>query len=446
MLIKKLLCFKKDKFNIFLVFFALFSARLAISHLGFHVDILSNAGWGEWIYQNGPMNFYANEVWIYSWPTQPPLMNLIYGLDRFLYHWILEILRFLSHDFVPYLKPSALFGFWYKFVVWFDSQKYADTPFSIGYLMSIKIFPIMADMAIAFVIYWFAKLKKIKRPIFWSLLYLLSPFSWYLSALWGQYDQVSFLFLLLSFIFLVKKKLFWAPILFLISFSIKPTSLLFAPLFAFSYFSQKPKIKTILSGVLVSLSIFIASVSVFVNENLFKFIFSDLLEIVFFKAAPRVSTNTFNFWRIIHGDNALGQMTPFLKIPSLYWGGLVFLIIHIIIFLRFKKITLENTFMSIFLIGVGGWVFLTNMLERYVFAGLVALLLVSIYKRGLLKYWLILSIIFWINLYYHWWFPEWLKPLESALTWNEDVLTRLLSIVNVVVFFLALKLSLKKTG
>src|SRR4051794_23632159 len=78
----------KKYWAVWLVFGGAFLLRILLLNYVYHVDILSNAGWGEWIYKNGPNGFYDNKIWFYSWPTQPPLVNFIYGWCFNLYDFI----------------------------------------------------------------------------------------------------------------------------------------------------------------------------------------------------------------------------------------------------------------------------------------------------------------------------------------------------------------------
>jgi hypothetical protein len=38
--------------------------RIVLSSLAFHGDIVTQAGWGKWIYENGVKGFYENNVWL----------------------------------------------------------------------------------------------------------------------------------------------------------------------------------------------------------------------------------------------------------------------------------------------------------------------------------------------------------------------------------------------
>ena len=408
--------------------------RLFLSNLGFHVDILSIAGWGKWIYENGLKGFYENEVWIYSWPTQLPLANILYWLDYELYKKIGDLFVLISSTIANYRLAPTKFLWWFDFVKWFGGSLYKPTWFLVGYLKTIKFIAILSDLALATIIYFLAKRIDKNRAILLSGFYLFAPFSIYLSAIWGQYDQLTILLFFLSMIFLLKRWLYLAPVVLAISIGIKPTTLIFIPLFLWLYFKQNPSIKHILVGSVSVVVIFLYSTYLFTDNNIFEFIRRDLIKIVFQKAEFRVSTHSYNFWHILIGNRALPQDYPFLFIPAKIWGYAAFLYLNILAFKTLKKVSMENMFKAMFLIGAGGWLFLTNMLERYFFAGILSLLLLCIYQPKLLKYWVVLSLIYWINLYDSFWFPEIFNPLKEILIWQDGLVTRFLSLINIAIF------------
>jgi hypothetical protein len=91
-------------------------------------------------------------------------------------------------------------------------------------------------------------------------------------------------------------------------------------------------------------------------------------------------------------------------------------------------------FCALFLVGAGSWLFLTSMNERYFFLGVTSGLFVSLYKPKLFKYWFIMSLIYWLNLYRQWWFPEFLSPLKNVLSVNEGFVGVIISAVNVYLY------------
>ena len=228
--------------RLFLVLFIALVFRLIISPWPLHVDLLSHAEWGEQIFKHGTKGFYEQSIWTYSWPTQPPLASYMNGLERNIYQFLLELFRNIGHTIVKYHLAPWYMRWWFAFTIWFDQAKYSvEVGYPIGYFMSIKLLPILADLGIATVLYKVAK-KKSKKPLLWSTIYLFSPFSWYLSSLWGQNDQISFLFLLLAFFFESQRRLpVLTPLLFAISVALKPTSLIFSPFFLFVYLKNHHK-------------------------------------------------------------------------------------------------------------------------------------------------------------------------------------------------------------
>lgn len=412
-----------------------FAFRIFISPLGFHVDIFSIASWGEWIYKNGTEGFFSNSIWTYSWPTQLPLANLTYQFTYFIYQQLVWFFTQIAWHIATYRLAPTYMIWWFDFVLWFGTALYQDTSLLWGYLITIKLLAIIADLVIAGIIYYLALKKKFKIPYSWSFVYLFSPFSFYLSSIWGQYDQLVFLLILLSFLFIYYRKLlFLAPVLLLLSVGVKPTTLIFMPLFFWLYFKSKPDFISIFSGVFLFVSLGVFSTLLFTEKNIFDFTFGELLSKVFYKSEFRLSTNSFNFWHIFYGKEALVDYTPFLLIPARLWGYLAFLFLNLYAFRLVKINNIANLFTALSIVGLGSWLFMTNMLERYYFAGVTFLLFLSIYKKGLFKYWLVISLIYGINLYSNFWFPEWLNGLEDLLNYQKDFITRILSTVNVLIF------------
>ncbi len=409
--------------------------RLVLTIFPGHVDILSIAGWGRWIYQNGPMGFYQNNVWFYSWPTQPPLVNLVYGFAYFLYQQTALLFTNIGLFIALHRLAPTYFLWWFDFVRWFGEAKYLTVDFPIGFIIAIKFIGILADLFISLIIFFVAKKFNPKKAIFVGAIYLFSPFSFYLSAMWGQYDQLSYLFLILSFISILNPKtLLFSPVFFLLSANFKPTSLIFIPIFLWIYLKSKPKFSSVVLGVALSLLSFLISVLPFLNKNLFVFLGSDLFPKIFLKSEFRVSTNAFNFWHILIGNHAFADDQLFLFLPAKFWGLAIFLLLNFLAIKVLKVVNIKTVLKAMFVIGFGGWLFLTNMLERYAFAGVTSGLFLVIFYPRLLKYWLILSFTFWINLYHGFWYPDFLKPLMDILKWEDGFLTRIISVVNIFIF------------
>lgn len=412
--------------------------RLILAPTFFHLDILSNAYWGQWIIENGTKHFYSNNVWVYSWPTQPPLVNLVFAFSFWLYLNSLYLFQMAASYVVPHLAPGHM-RWYFDFVKWYTDAQYTESYLKLGFFVAIKFVAIVADLVIAWLLYWILKSENKKKALLIAVAFLFSPFSFYISALWGQYDQLGFLFLLLAVIALIKKQPLLAPFLVMISASLKPTSLIFVPLFLWIYFSQKYKWYEYILGFVLAIGGFLYTVSVFTYDNPWHFATHDLVTKVFFKAGFRVSTNSFNFWHIFIGDHAKEVFEPFLGIPASIWGWAFYLLVNVV-GLRLAKGNTKKSILTAFaVVGLGGWLFMVNMLERYFFAGVVFSLMCLVYYPKFWKYWLLMSLIFWVNLYHGWWVPRAWEWLHQTLIWNDHTVTRILALLNVAIFFVFLR-------
>jgi hypothetical protein len=393
----------------------------------------SNASWGEWIFSHGTKNFYTNNVWAYSWPTQPPLINSIYAQNKKLYVELLGRFAWTEYQ-LKKLTGGRNIPWLSGFVTWFAYSKInPEIPFQLGFLVVMKLWPILADMVIAGLIYELAGKKLVG-----VIAYMASPFSWSLSALWGQYDGVEFVFAFLAYITVFTGFSFLGPGLMAIAFLIKPTALILVPYYLYLYLKKAggPMKFKLLNCLIAPLLILYVTTAPYTDKNPLIFTRYDLVRMVFEKAEPRLSVNAFNFWRIFTGNNPVNADVHILGIGAGWWSIVIFAALNLAA-LYLSENRGEGNFRfwdGIFLIGAGSWLFMTGMLDRYLFAGMVGGLIAAVHRPGLYKYWVVWSIIFWINLYYHWWVPAGLPWLEQLLLWNNDVLTRFLSLANVFLF------------
>ena len=258
-------------------------------------------------------------------------------------------------------------------------------------------------------------------------------FSWYLSALWGQYDQVGLLLAMAAFVLVGKKAEILAPTLLTAAILIKPTSLILLPFFGYWYLRKGNKFDLLkITGMVLPLIFFWITTSPYTYKNPFIFARYDLTRIIFEKSAPRVSVNAFNFWRIFIGDTAQNPNMLFLFIPTSVWSIAAFLGLNLLAVYRSEidKDSQSRLWEYLFVISAGSWLFMTGMLERYLFAGIVFGLVAVVNHPKLVKLWLVMSLIFWLNLFYHWWLPSTLSSLKNLLLFDNSLFTRLLAVLN----------------
>ena len=412
------------------VIFAIFG-RLWLTDKAWHVDMWSNAGWGEWIYDHGPAKFYDNSYWTYAWPTQPPVINSIYAFNKRLHIELLgrlawtdfQLNKILPGDKTPWLTD---------FVYWFGYGRVnLEIPFQIGFLVTMKLIPVAADLAIAWLV-WL-----ITKKTYLAVVFLLSPFSWYVSALWGQYDGVGFALVLGGVYLLYKHKLIMlSPGLILLGILIKPTALILAPFVGYYYLRQTPaKLVVKVLGVVLAGVLFWTTTAPYTHKNPFEFAWYDLKRIVFEKAEPRVTTNAFNLWRIVTGNKPTNHWNKFLGIPAVVWGLLAYGAIHVLAIWRIETNRKDRWRMweGLFVISAGSFMFMTGMLDRYLYAGMLFGLILVATQFRLLKWWLVWSVIFWLNLYNQWWIPASFEPLKQFMLVYDSIVTRILSGFSVII-------------
>lgn len=416
----------KKKFLVIFTFLFALIFRLWLTDKGWHVDMWSNAAWGEWIFQHGTKNFYSNSIWTYSWPTQPPLINTVYAINKRIFVEKLGRLAWTEFQLKKLNRGKDIF--WLSnFVRWFGYGKInAEIPFQIGFLVTMKFWPIAADLLIACLIYLLSG-----RKIAGATIYLISPFSWAMSSLWGQYDGVAFALILIAFWGIGKKWEMVTPALAAAAVLIKPTALILIPFWTYWWWrkgTDKPLAKA--AEIALALALFWFTTTPYTAKNPFEFARYDLIRIVFEKAEPRLSVNAFNFWRIFTGNTAVNSGGWLFTA----WNAAVFLLLNgAAVYLAQRKQGFRF-WDGIFLVGAGSWLFLTGMLERYLFAGMTGGLITAIYRPKLFKYWAVWSVIFWVNLFYHWWVPESFTWLKQLLLFDNDVITRFLSAANIGLF------------
>lgn len=430
---------KKHKFGIFLflLFFFAFIFRLILTPSVFHADLVTMASWGKWIYFHGFYNFYDNNVWIFVWPNHPPLISFLYGASFWLYEWLNTAFVNIGTFIAIHHLGAAHIPWFYKFITWFHSSMYALTEYTSGQLMTLKLLPIISDLLVGLAVYKIAMTKAPKwLALMFSAIYLFSPFSWYESGLWGQNDQLGFVAMLVSFLLLLGKSSFLSPVVFLISAGLKPTSLILTPFFIFFACKDKKQTINFLIGCAISLVLYFVLARLISSRTVWDFSMQLKTRLM---ARDEFWTwvNTFNFWRVVTGY--LTNVTDtFIFIPYKIWGYIIFGFFNIVAFLVSRKRNIKNLLTSLFILTFSGWLFLVTMHERYLFPAVVLGLILSIYERRLLKYWIVLSLLFFINMYNGWWFPGFLGFLKTILTWGnfmDGVVPKILAAVNVFLFF-----------
>ena len=413
------------------VFIALI-LRLIISATVFDGDVITQAEWGKWIYEHGLVGFYDENHWLNEWPNHPPLITIWYGFSYVIRSLIMGVLSNAGVFIANHHLGAGHLLWYFNFLKWFGSTKYQLTGLEVGIFYTIKLLPIVADILIALLIFKLAEKISFRDALFFSLAYLFLPFSFYLSAVWGQSDQVGALFTILSFLALFKGNFLISPILLAIAIDLKPTSILLLPLYFAACFIYRANLKKFSLGLVAAFLLIIFSFIIFTDNSYVNFILLKAPKTLFFNKTQFISINAFNFWYIFYSNTKILNSQTLFWVPAFFWSLIFFGIINLLgIFAIYHK-DLKNLFLGIFIVISGGWLFLTNMYERYLFLGVLTLLILSIYNKKLVKYFLIFSTIYFLNLYHGLVITSWMNSLIDFRV--------LLSLINVIVFFRIIKL------
>lgn len=406
-------------------------------------DILVENEWSQSMYEKGLAGIYFREGWVYSFPTQPPLMMLLFWLSRLFY--LKRYFLSLSHNFLR-LPPAFL-------ILWFDQN---------GEFFSLKFWEILADLLNSVLIFFF--LKKIfnrqKLAIIGSAIFLFNPVTIFISAIWGQRDLLSAFFVLLAFfIFRGRFGRLVSPVLFSIGILIKPVVVMLLPFyFVFilkdflecQHKHRKEFLGFVMAGLLASLFISFLFFTPFLDES--REAFPYIKEIIIKRIMPsakgtsKASISAFNLYSAIFTiDNTLGSFRlGFLSLDSLSNGIFVLLNFFVILFWwrwanknssRSFRLILFN--IVIYLIVEGTFIFKTNMLERYFLPALVSLTILFFLANNRLKMILFCQNLIWfLNLIYAFFWRNNVF-IASFFKDNHGLVVRALSLLNLVIFFVA---------
>ncbi len=424
---------------VLLIFILAFLFRLFLLPFGNHHDLLVNAEWGQTLFVEGADSFYQKKDWIYGSPTQFPLINLIYSYNFQFFGKCVVLFNFINeflseHNFFP-----TLFSHWFRFNSWFSWTYFDESPFMNGYLVVMKLIPLVFDLLTMLLVLFLAKKLKLRSRLLIPLLLGVAfmPFVWYESVLWGQYDQFSSFLAILSLfaVFLCKNKQFafvLSSFLFSISFQIKPTVLFVFPLFLVFYFHLRPKVLTIIFALIVNLMFLFFTTLPFLGEKGFlEFFIQTIIPTVFNNNRYGLVGRAFNFWSLFAHFGVSSLDFYILGIKAFYIASL-FLVAFVVlsIYLFLKNRNLIGALISLYLLSGGFYMFFIGVLDRYFYLPLIVLLIVALFNGKVFLSWLASSLIFSFNLFYSWGYPF----LTIGEAWENFFLVRVGSFLSIFVF------------
>lgn len=332
--------------------------RLFLSHFpAFESDQNAFRFWTERLAALGPNRFYSPYVF-----TNNPL-GILY------FFWLIGALK---HSlFSNIITPSNIDIF-------------------------LKLAANIADLAAGFVIYKMVKEKLNENAgNITAALYIFNPSFIFNSAVWGQYDSVAILFLVLSIYYcLVKKSPILCSVFFSFAWIIKPQSLELAPFLVFFFLGNFKFIQMLFAVISIAITALIAFLPFFPSNPLYGIYYVNFGSTNLFNCT---TCNALNFWGI--WGNWKNDMSLFLGIPQLYWGLILLAVFLIIIFLNKTKghilyFTITISMLSFFML-------LTRMHERYIayFFPFLLLSAMILKSRIIMFFYVFFSFILLLNLY-----------------------------------------------
>lgn len=384
------------------IFVAGLLLRLSLIFYDYTWDINNHIAWAKDLWARGPHDFYttpSSEVYASIFPNYPPGALVIFYLVYPLQEAVFKLVWFLN---------TALPLFPSKLVFFVESRAFLAGLF--------KLPAICADLALAWLIVCIVKRlypSQKRLPIVAAALILFNPAFFYNSALWGQIDAIPLVLAMGAFYALLHiKKPILSAVLFVLGLLVKPTILIFSPIYGFVLFRQESS-KTIIKALIVAIIIFWLSFMPFIGwgESPFNVYLEKILAT---QSLLFVTNGAFNFWVFITYFDGVKDITPFLfGLSYRLWGyGIVACLLLIIIYYVLKTDTnnvrnyQERMYYSLGLLAFACFLFLTKMHERYSMLYLPFFLLMSLQKRKLIMYCMVLSLLSFLNLYHSWPVPK----------------------------------------
>lgn len=416
--------------------FIIISVQLLLSPFVNIGDILVHHEWISNLTKNGLTGSYFRSGWI-TVPTQPPLMMILFRFSGWLYNQRYVLAQL--HNLIK-IPPAST-------ILWFDKN---------GFFILAKLWAVLGNLLAGLFVYIFFKKIK-KRPKLAKkacLSFLINPIPFFIGSIWGQNGVLAVALAMFSLFFVFTNKfIFLSPLFYILSLQIKPTTLLVLPFYLFILFQRALKnknfFKQIIIGGVISLSLFFLLFVPFIRQN--HFFLDDTWSIFINRIAPsskgvnKASLSAFNFYSLFWKIDQTLSSHKFLFL-SLNQMSIIFLIIinFSAIYLWFKKKKQEKFKYSLFLVyfvSQASFLFTTNMIDRYFLPALIPSFILYFY--GLKREVILQMVIWFVNLFYALFWRN-IFVIKTFFQANDFFVIRLLSLANLVIFFIIIRLVLVK--
>jgi len=406
--------------------------RVLLINTAFHGDLNNNISWGN-MALTGLNGFFEKKGFDYSIPNQPPLYILLFALTSFLYKTIANLSWYLNNRIGIF--PSSFIWFW---------QQNAMT-------ILVKLPSIFADLGIGVLIYKTTKYLKLNTNL--TFLWLFNPITFYNSSIWGQTDPIVNFLGLTSVYFLIKnprpssqvnKNLIYSMFFLTLSLLFKGSLVIFVPILLTYAILQKYNFGSWIKAVLISSAVAILIIVWFhSNLDLPIWIINLYTKQILPGEIGNLSANAFNFWYLINPGKVLDSVKYFGLSARLWGYSITITFIAIIIFKLRQDKSIKALLYSLAMTAFASFLFMTRIHERYLYPFFpLATILIGFIPELIFPY-IILSIIFLLNMYNLFWAPG-IPALENILRTTQ--FTSILAVINLVIFVILLYpfLKLKK--
>jgi Gpi18-like mannosyltransferase len=291
----------------------------------------------------------------------------------------------------------------------------------------VKVVPTIFDLATIAVIYLFLRQKlTTNQTLLTTALYAFNPAIIFNVAVWGQFDAIYTLFLVLSLIFALKRKPEVSAVVFALALLTKPQGIALLPLVALVIFMQSGA-----KRLLTSIGAFAATILLVILPFEWGNNPVDFLSRIYFGAYNNyqyTSINAFNLW----GMFGLWQPDTGLYFVGWVLFGIFAALTLFVLYKRFHVSGEMLVFFAAFMLLFSFFMLPTRIHERYLFPAIGMLVLLVPFAKKIRLFYVALSATLFVNQAYVLYYLN-----MNAFIPSGDLVVLAVSVINLVMFLYA---------
>lgn len=320
-----------------------------------------------------------------------------------------------------------------NFVPWITSN---NLSFDLLLKLPVNLTDILTGL---FIYYLLNKKWGSKIGLLGFFLYIYNPAIFFNSSVWGQYDTIPALFLLLSTYFLIVKKFpEWALVFFAISLTLKPQTISLAPIIGILLLLNYKFKRWIISFLTFCITLVLIYLPFFPTNPFYGIYYVNQSSAFLFNCTTCFALN---FWGIF--GNWQNDLNTILGLSYFRWGLVFyFLLLSIILFTQPFKIKYRIPFVYITsaVMVLIFFSFLTRIHERYLFPFFPFFILgaLMLKSRLLIFLYLVFSLLHFLNLYLAYAYYQNINKLNGQVMFLMDKFSLISGFFSLVVIGLLL--------